>query len=277
MTTGTNVDHSSAHVSPAAPGMPRPAASRDSTSTSVTKALQLLEAFRQGGPNLGVSELARRAGIPKSTAFRLLAGLEHSGYIERVGTDYRISSLLFELGNRAHHCRPQGLRDLAMPYLSDLYVSTGNVVHLAILDGVDVVYLEKIHGHHAVETPTAVGGRMPAACVGLGKAIVAFSERSVAQRVVTAGLQRRTPYSIAEPWRFVNVLDRVRTNGIAFDHEEAALGLTCVAAPILVDGRAIAAISISGATTRFNHSANAARVRRAAGRISAEYIAATAP
>jgi DNA-binding IclR family transcriptional regulator len=252
------------------------AADRPGAPTSVSKALQLLDAFRLAGPSLGVSELARRAGVPKSTAFRLLAYLEQGGYVERTGTDYRLGWRLFELGNRVHHCRPRGLRDLALPYLSELYVSTGNVVHLGVLEGNDVVYLEKIHGHRAVRTPTTVGGRMPAACVGLGKAMLAFTDPGTARRVVTAGLERRTPYSIAEPGRFLHELGRVRTNGIAFDREEAALGLTCVAAPILVEGRAVAAISVSGSTTRFNPSVNAAHVRRAAAQISAEYTAAQA-
>ncbi|MGK5113228.1 IclR family transcriptional regulator [Geodermatophilus sp. CPCC 205506] len=261
---------------PRRPGSDPEGGDRAGAPTSVSKALQLLDAFRLAGPSLGVSELARRAGVPKSTAFRLLAYLEQGGYVERTGTDYRLGWRLFELGNRVHHCRPRGLRDLALPYLSELYVSTGNVVHLGVLEGNDVVYLEKIHGHRAVRTPTTVGGRMPAACVGLGKAILAFGDAGTARRVVSAGLERRTPYSIAEPGRFLNELGRVRTNGIAFDREEAALGLTCVAAPILVDGRAVAAISVSGSTTRFNPSVNAAHVRRAAAQISAEYAAAQA-
>jgi len=246
-------------------------AGKQHASTSVSKALQLLDSFRTAGPSLGVSELARRAGIAKSTAFRLLAYLERAGYVERVGTEYRLSWRLFELGNRVDHCRPRGLRDLALPFLSELYVSTNNVVHLGVLEGQDVVYLEKIHGHRAIRTPSTVGGRMPAACVGLGKAMLAFSHPDTVRPVVTAGLKRRTPYSISEPGRFLGELARVRANGVAFDREEAALGLTCVAAPILVAGRPVAAISVSGATSRFNANATATLVRRAAAQISAEY------
>ncbi|MGY1820999.1 IclR family transcriptional regulator [Geodermatophilus sp. SYSU D00079] len=274
MTLTAEVASPAAPPSPVGPGPG--GTDRAGAPTSVSKALQLLDAFRLAGPSLGVSELARRAGVPKSTAFRLLAYLEQGGYVERTGTDYRLGWRLFELGNRVHHCRPRGLRDLALPYLSELYVSTGNVVHLGVLEGVDVVYLEKIHGLRAVQTPTSVGSRMPAACVGLGKAVLAYRDPDTVRRVVSAGLERRTPYSIAEPGRFLHELGRVRTTGIAFDREEAALGLTCVAAPILVDGRAVAAISVSGSTTRFNPSVNAAHVRRAAARIAAEYTAAQA-
>jgi IclR family transcriptional regulator, KDG regulon repressor len=239
--------------------------------TSVSKALHLLDSFRYAGPSLGVSELARRAGVPKSTAFRLLAYLEEGGYVERAGKNYRLGWRLFELGNRVQHCRPRGLRDTAIPYLSELYVHTNHVVHLAVLEGSDVVYLEKIHGHQTLRTPTNVGGRVPAACTSLGKAILGFSDTDTIRRVLADGLAQRTPYSISEPGRFLKELTRVREDGIAFDREEAALGLTCVAAPILTDGRAIAAISVSGPTARFNASTNAAHVRRAATHISRDY------
>ncbi|MBM0127413.1 IclR family transcriptional regulator [Pimelobacter simplex] len=244
--------------------------------TSVAKALRLLDAFRQGGGRVGVTELARRASLPKSTAFRLLAHLERSGYVERVGTDYRLGWRLFELGNQVQVCAPHGLRQIATPYLSEVYASTGHVTQLAVLDGVDVVYLEKIHGRRAVRTPTAVGTRMPAACVALGKAILAFSEPGVVRVVLDAGLERRTPYSFAEPGQFARELHRIRTNGIALDREEAALGLACVAAPILVGGRPIAAISVSMPATRFDAGAVAARVRQAAKQIADEYVAQAA-
>lgn len=245
-------------------------ADRQTTSTSVNKALQLLDSFRHGGPSLGVSELARRVALPKSTAFRLLSDLEHGGYVERAGTSYKLGWRLFELGNRVQHCRPRGLREIALPHLSELYARTGHVVNLAVLEGAEVVYLDKIHGRRAVRTPTTVGSRMPATCVGLGKAMLAFSDQEALRRVVSSGLERRTPYSITEPGRLLKELERIRTSGIAFDHEEAALGLACVAAPILVGGRCLAAISISSATARFNPGAFVAHVRGVAKSISAE-------
>lgn len=112
---------------------------------------------------------------------------------------------------------------------------------------------------------------MPASCVGLGKAMLAYSDQEGLRRVISSGLERRTPYSITEPGRLLKELERIRTSGIAFDHEEAALGLACVAAPILVGGRCLAAISISSATTRFNPGAIVAHVRTVAQSISAEH------
>ena len=241
--------------------------------TSVTKALQLLDAFRGSVGALGVSELARRSGLPKSTAFRLLATLESSGYVERVGRAYQLAWRLFELGNGVSACRPKGLRDIATPFLSELHSRTRWVTQLAVLDGGDVIYLEKIRGHEAVRIPSNVGGRVPANCSGLGKAMLAFSDSETIREVVEAGLARRTPYSIVDPGRFVNELRRIRNTGVSVDREEVALGLTCVAAPILFDGRAIAAVSVSGPSARFNHRAMAAEIQRIAAEISKKYAA----
>lgn len=246
---------------------------RDLSSTSVGKALHLLDSFRNAGPTLGVTELARRAGVPKSTAFRLLAYLEQGGFVERAGTNYRLAWRLFELGNRVQHCRPRGLRDVAVPHMSDLHARTNHTVHLAVLEGSDIIYLEKIHGKNSVRTPTNVGSRVPAACTGLGKSILAMSDPETVQRVLREGLTRRTPYTIVDPNRFLAELAAVRANGVAIDREEAALGLSCVAAPIMVKGEVIGAVSMSLPSARLNPATNVPLIRRTAENIAADYRA----
>jgi IclR family transcriptional regulator, KDG regulon repressor len=237
--------------------------------TSVGKALRLLDAFRTMGPIAGVSELARATGLPKSTAFRLLSQLERSGFLERTGTDYRLNRLVFELGNRVSDCTPGDLRSIAGPFLSELFLQSRYVVHLAVLDDTDVLYLDKIHGHGGIKVPSTVGGRMRASFSGLGKAMLAFGHRDAVERILEDGLTRRTRHSIAAPGLFLAELRRVADHGVAFDREEAALGLTCVAAPVVHHGRAIAALSVSGPTGRFDPAQLAARVRSAAHEISA--------
>ena len=243
---------------------------------SVTKALQLLEAFRSSGTVVGVSEIARLADVPKSTAFRLLAHLEKSGFVDRRGRGYSLGQRLFELGNSVPVCRPRGLRDVAMPHLSDLFVATGSVVHLGVLEGTDVVYLEKIFGRTTLQVPTMVGGRMPASSCALGKAILAINGREAIAPVLANGLSRLTPYSISDPGRFLQQLSKVRAEGVAYDREEVMLGMVCVAAPIVAQGRAIAAVSVSSRTARFNAGVVAAQVRATAQRISEEYDASAA-
>lgn len=246
---------------------------RESAHTSVTKALRLLDAFRRVGPVAGVSDLARATGLPKSTAFRLLNQLAASGFLNRQGTDYRLDQHVFELGNCVQMCTPGDLRSIAAPFLSDLFLSSRTVLHLAVLDGTDVLYVDKIQGNTTVRVPTVVGGRIPASCSALGKAMLPFGHKHVIESILQDGLRRRTRHSIAAPGLFARELAQVRQQGVAFDREEAALGLTCVAAPILWNSRAIAAISTSGPTGRFDPAALAARVKAAARDISVRYAA----
>lgn len=239
--------------------------------TSVKKALRLLDAFRDVGPVAGVSELARLTGFPKSTAFRLLNQLATSGFLERVGTDYSLSGYLFELGNCAPMCDAGGLRSIAGPYLGELFLHGRYVAHLAVLDGTDVLYLDKIQGRSEARVPTRVGARIPASCSALGKSMLPFGHRDAIERILHEGLSVRTRHSIAAPGLFVSELQQVVKHGVAFDREEAALGLTCVAAPVVHRGVAVAAISLSGPTGRFDPAALAKKVGGAAAEIAVQY------
>jgi len=125
--------------------------------TSVGKALTVLDVFLGEGTLLGVSQIAARAQLPKSTTHRLLAVLVEHGYVERVDARYRLGRAIFELGNMVSDCRPRSLRSIAMPYMTNLYEASHATVNLAVLDGSDVLYVEKIYGHRAVDLPSRVG------------------------------------------------------------------------------------------------------------------------
>ena len=237
---------------------------------SVTKALRLLDVFRSEGPVLGVSELARRAGIAKSTAFRLLALLEEAELVEREGRGYRLSWRMFELGTSVAGPWPSGLRDIASPWLTELYVKTGLVSHLAVLDGREVLVLERISGPRSPRTGTAVGSRLPAHCTSVGKAILAFSQPDALRQALSGPLVRATAYSIAEPGRLRSELERVRTTGVAHDREEAMLGLVGVAAPIIMGPNVMAAVAVTGPASRFDWAANETLVRQTARQIAIE-------
>jgi IclR family transcriptional regulator, KDG regulon repressor len=240
---------------------------RNELSTSVGKAMALLAAFDRAAP-IGVSELARKADLPKSTAFRLLAVLEQWQLVERVDTRYRLGTKLFELGNRVAYCCPHGLREVAHPFLEELHEATHEIVHLAVLVDYDVLYLEKVFGHNPVRSPSHVGGRVPAHCSAIGKAIMAFGEPEYVERLLASRLERRTPYTIVEARLLREELESIRKSGVAFDREGARLGLSCVAAPIRDRrGQAVAGLSISGATTRFDPGRYASYIRRVAASI----------
>lgn len=231
---------------------------------SVSKALVLLDLLQSADGPIGVSSLARSSGMPKSTTFRLLAYLERSGYVERAGKAYQLGWRLFELGNHVEHCRPEGLRTVALPYLTDLHTRSGLTAHLAVLEGRDVVYLEKIHGLRTMPVATTIGARMPATTAALGKAILAYSDSTTIRAVLEGGLVGRTPYSLRQPGALVQQLREARRTGSAHDREESQLGINCVASPILLDDRPVAAISVCGATAPVAAEAHAGLVRQAA-------------
>jgi DNA-binding IclR family transcriptional regulator len=211
---------------------------------SAGKALVLLEVFVGNQSSLGVTEVARAAGITKSTAFRLLGELVEHGYLTRRGARYGLSERLFELGSYTSCCRPHSLRDTAIPFLSNLYAEYKATVHLAVLDDGDPLYLAKLHGPTHVNTPTHVGSKMPASVTAVGKALVAFSERDEIERALARPLVRRTPYSITQPHLLLGELEQIRALGYAADREESTLGVHCYAAPIVQAGRLVAAVSV---------------------------------
>lgn len=213
---------------------------------AIDKAISLLNAFgAQASTGLGVSELARRTSLNKSTAHRVLAMLERNGVVERIGTEYRLGAYLHDLGRAVYPPGHERIRDVLLPYLTDLYELTRQTVHLATLHGTDVVYLAKLYGHRPMPTPSRIGGRLPAHCTAVGKALLAY-DTAAAARALSEPLRSFTASTIADPVDLAAELDRIRRTGIAFDDEESQPGLTCVASPVLTpDRRAVAALSIA--------------------------------
>ncbi|MCE0764200.1 IclR family transcriptional regulator [Pseudonocardia kujensis] len=222
---------------------------RNGTPTMLGRALTLLSAFRPGEPELGLAELARRTGIAKPTAHRLLGELERWAMVERVGRAYRLGLRLFELGQLVPQQRD--LQETASPFLADLFEATHETVHLAVPDGAEVVYVHKLSAAGAPEIPSRLGGRMPAHCTAVGKALLAFGPPERLTAVLEAGLTRRTPRTVILPGLLGRELEEVRRSGIAEEHEESAPGVACVAAPVLgPTGTAVAAVSIAGWVNR---------------------------
>ncbi|MER5435888.1 IclR family transcriptional regulator [Streptomyces sp. NPDC002588] len=232
--------------------------------TAVDKALVLLKSLAELDGEVGVSELARRTRLTKSTAFRLLGILQRNDLVERVGSNYRLGAELFDIGTRVYGPTPLILRERLLPYLADLYELTHETVHLAVLHDTDIVYVNKIHGHRAARSPSRIGARLPAYCTGVGKALLAF-DHDAAEAAVATGLQALTEYTLAEPDAFRAELRRIRQEGIAYDRQEAALGLTCIAVPIMgPGGRPVAALSVAGSDHRFAPARYASALRRVA-------------
>jgi IclR family acetate operon transcriptional repressor len=229
----------------------------------IGRVLTLLSAFRPGDAELTLAELHRRTGLAKPTVHRLLAELDGWDVVERTPTGIRLGMRLFELGQLVP--RQRGLLEAAAPFLADLFEATHETVHLAVPDGVEVVYVQKLDGSRGPKVSSRVGGRMPAHCTGVGKALLAFGPPERLAKVVDAGLSRLAPRTIVAPGLLLTELAAIRERGVALEREESAVGITCVAAPVLdADGTAIAAISITGWINRLDPDRLAPAVRTAA-------------
>jgi IclR family acetate operon transcriptional repressor len=240
-----------------------PAAERNEDGLTAARLTKLLSAFEPGDEALGVSELTRRTALAKSTVHRLIGHLVATGLLERDGTSVRLGLKLFEIGQLA--IRQRGLVDAARPYLADLREATRNTVHLAVLEGTEVVYLDILGGPDAPALPSRIGGRFPAHATGVGKAILAFSPGADVEKVIAAGLARISPRTITAPGLLRRHLAKVREEGIAYEREESGIGVVCAASPLLDgEGRALAAISISGWANRMRTERVAPAVRTAA-------------
>lgn len=222
-------------------GTPRTVATAEpSTPTAVIDRISLvLDAF-DGPGRLTLAQLVRRTGLPRSSAHRMLERLVQLRWLRRSGRDYELGMRLVELGSLAVH--QDRLVRAAGPLLGELHRATGLVAHLAVLDGPDVVYLDKVGDRMAVAIPTRIGGRQPAHCTAVGKAILAYraKDAQVDLRI------RKTKYSISTGSQLAAELAKVRAHGVAFEREESLPGFGCVAAPIGGPGEAVAAVSVCG-------------------------------
>lgn len=219
------------------------------TNSMVSRVFGLLRAFSDSRrAEFGLTELASHTGFPKSTVHRIVRQLVEQGALERTGHGYRLGLQMFEIGSLVPFKRR--LREAALPFIEDLYEGTHETIHFGVLDSLELLYLERINGHDPVACRTRMGGRMPAHCTGLGKALLAAGPAETIEEVIAAGLSRHTPHTITYPKRFRDHLRTVSEEGVAFDREEAVLGVACVAAPVRNRaGHPVAAISVTTTPT----------------------------
>jgi len=220
-------------------------------SQSLERGLAILSAFRSGRPLLGVSELGRDIGLSRSTTHRYVATLASLGYLQQDAATkkYRLGPRVLDLGFSA--INSMELREVAAPHLRELSDATGYTVNMAILDGLDIVYVERSRsaraGQREIDLNLHVGSRLPAYCTSLGKVMLAFLDEAT-QRATLARIdfERRGPNTLTSRAAFLLELQRVREEGFAINNEELAYGLRSIAAPILSrDAVAVAAINLA--------------------------------
>ena len=221
---------------------------------AVDRALYILSALSDGKPRT-LTELSEEIALNSSTTFRLLATLAHHNYVERTEPSGRYSLGLACL-ELARAYRPgNDIRRAAWPELERLRDVATETVHLAVLDQMAVVYLEKLHGLHAVGLMSSrVGGRSPAFCTGLGKALLAHAEPAlVREHYRQVGLPRYTGTTLQTITELMDHLVQVRSQGYALDRGEHEAEVRCIAAPIFdINGHVVAAISVAGPAGRMD-------------------------
>ncbi|MFJ9173898.1 IclR family transcriptional regulator [Streptomyces sp. NPDC102360] len=233
------------------------------------KAVLLLFSFTAEDHSVSFSELMERTGFPRATLHRTLSDLVAVNLVERTPErGYRLGRDLFQLGLRVFNERK--LLEVATPFMEDVYERTHQTVHLGIVDHTDVVYVAKIGGHRQAVMPSRVGGRMPLYCTAVGKALLAHSSDELLDRVLREGLEPRTGRTVVSAHALRQQLATVAAAGVAYEYEESARGIACVAAPVLDRGNApIAAISVTGPLPGFRPERHSRAIRIAAASIAA--------
>ena len=243
-------------------------AGRDESSAALSgldRAAAILGAFDETHRELTLAALVQRCGLPRSTTHRTADRMIRLGWLDKPKDRYRIGNRLFELSGLVpvRHV----LREAVLPFLEDLHRAARTAVQLGVLEGTQVLVVEKITGHRPMPMLSQVGGSIPAYCSGLGRAILAYSDSATVDAVLAAGMPARTPRTLTTPVAVLRELAAIPDRGWAVDREEGNIGVSCVAAPIFGPlGDVVAALSVTGPTAlvRADRIGPAARLAAAA-------------
>ncbi|MFI6344353.1 IclR family transcriptional regulator [Streptomyces sp. NPDC050560] len=262
----------------AAPRTTREGPGHGAASPSVTsRALRVLEVFAPSAPVRTLTDIARHTGLPLTTAHRLVGELTRWGALERDGEGgYRIGLRLWEVASLAP--RGLGLRELALPQLSDLVHVTGENAQLAVREDLSVVYVERLAGRGAVPVLTRVAGRFALTPTGVGRVLLAHAPPEVQERALSGPPARCTPRTECDPGALRRALAEVRRTGVAICEGQVTLDSVSVAAPVHgPEGTVVAAVSVVAHLGRVEPHTLVPLVRVAARGISRALGADTAP
>lgn len=222
---------------------------QENTVQSVKRAMIILEELATEKEGLGVTELANRVGLHKSTVHRMLTTLLNLGYVEQSASSdkYRLGMKLLFLGGAI--LERMDIRHEAHDLLKELSEKVNETVHLVVPDGYRAIYIDKLDSNKTIRMHSQIGRIAPFHASAVGKAILAFSDEKYIEKVIERGLAKFSANTITEPKELMEHLKKIRESGFAVDDEENEKGIRCVGAPIFdYTGKVIGAISVSGPT-----------------------------
>ncbi|QCU78929.1 IclR family transcriptional regulator [Citricoccus sp. SGAir0253] len=215
--------------------------SRDPGRSVTDKVLSVLTAFEKERRALGLSEIAVLADLPVSTAHRLVGELTEWGFLSRTPHGrYQLGLRIWELAQNVG----RQLRETARPFVQDLYSLTGENAQLAVRDGSEVLYIDRVYGTKRVPRASRVGGRLPMHSTAVGKVLLAYEEPWVLEAYLNLELAAATPRTITAPGRLAAEIAQVREQGFAETFEEIRVGACSIAVPVFHTGRIGAALGL---------------------------------
>ena len=226
----------------------RPARARLS---SVANSIRVLTSFSGEEDELGITTLATRLRLAKSTVHRLATTLTGAGFLEQNSDTgkYRLGVALFELGALVR--RRMDVANEARPKLRELLEKTGETVQLGIVDHYSVLYVYEMESRHAIRMAAAVGARASLHCTAVGKVLLAFQPPDYVKQVIAHGLKAHTPKTVTRREALLAMLAEVAEREHAIDDEESENGLRAVAAPVRNHtGNVIAALGVAAPVQR---------------------------
>ncbi len=219
--------------------------------TAVDKALILLDLVGQlsQAGKVRIVDLVKSSGFQRPTVHRLMATLKSHGLVTQDEHGFLLGGKVLSLAAQAYG--NMDIRRLAKPLMVEFSDITGLTIHLAILDGCEVVYIDKIESRHPIVLASGIGWRGRPHCTALGKAMMAYADENTQAQCLVLDFEAKTDFTLASPEQLQEAWVQVRESGYAIDDRENEVEIRCVAAPILDHtGRALAGISVSGTTSQ---------------------------
>lgn len=218
---------------------------------SIDRAVAILECFSENKRELKLSEIANKLDLNKSTVHGLLNTLKYHGFIDQdeITQRYRLGTRFIVYGDLV--VNSIDITNIAYPLIEKICEKIEETVHIAMLDGSDVVYIEKKECNKSIKTSTKIGARIPAYFTADGKIILSYLEREKLKRLLPRNIRQLTPNTITDKHKLLDALAEMKDIGYAIDLEETVQGLVCVAAPIFGHtGNVKYSLSVTGPTVR---------------------------